>query len=354
MFWQVLGFNLMESGMFSVLPWLTMALSANLGGWIADTLVSRDVSVTVVRKVCFLSCWLTANTANPNFTHWTAQYLQDHAILVSSPHSSQSCAQGLGFKELHAFSFSGFRMHWMDILTLKIEPTDSCSCYSCWRFSHELFVCMWFSFPDHAKHWILGSCFFPHSTHPHSIASPCCLVHDVLTSTVSVPFVVGCNLSLKLAYFILEFKVRPHFCQGSRLVLRLFLLFHYMKGISAVCLLFPSPCTLLHVPLDMGLWPWFVIVTSFQFITHNFLFCNMQGCDAFSQSGLYSNHQDIGPRYSVRYSSCLFCFSAPTSSCGLILVVCVVLLVLQDSLSKTNVTAMETLCGWTFVASLLC
>jgi MFS transporter, ACS family, solute carrier family 17 (sodium-dependent inorganic phosphate cotransporter), other len=23
-----------------------------------------------------------------------------------------------------------------------------------------------------------------------------------------------------------------------------------------------------------------------------------QGCDAFSQSGLYSNHQDIGPRYS--------------------------------------------------------
>jgi ACS family sodium-dependent inorganic phosphate cotransporter len=48
---QVLGFNLMESGMFSVLPWLTMAISANLGGWIADTLVSRGVSVTVVRKI---------------------------------------------------------------------------------------------------------------------------------------------------------------------------------------------------------------------------------------------------------------------------------------------------------------
>jgi ACS family sodium-dependent inorganic phosphate cotransporter len=53
-FLQVLGFNLMESGMFSVLPWLTMALSANLGGWIADSLVSRGVSVTAVRKVCFL------------------------------------------------------------------------------------------------------------------------------------------------------------------------------------------------------------------------------------------------------------------------------------------------------------
>ncbi|XP_002979008.2 sodium-dependent phosphate transport protein 1, chloroplastic [Selaginella moellendorffii] len=48
---QVLGFNLMESGMFSVLPWLTMALSSNLGGWIADNLVKRGVSVTLVRKV---------------------------------------------------------------------------------------------------------------------------------------------------------------------------------------------------------------------------------------------------------------------------------------------------------------
>jgi len=28
-----------------------MAVSANVGGWIADTLVSRGVSVTTVRKV---------------------------------------------------------------------------------------------------------------------------------------------------------------------------------------------------------------------------------------------------------------------------------------------------------------
>jgi ACS family sodium-dependent inorganic phosphate cotransporter len=27
-----------------------------------------------------------------------------------------------------------------------------------------------------------------------------------------------------------------------------------------------------------------------------------QGTDAFSQSGLYSNHQDIGPRYAVNIS----------------------------------------------------
>eukprot|EP01018_Ginkgo_biloba_P018647 Gb_01311 [translate_table: standard] len=48
---QVLKFNLTESGLFCVLPWFTMALSANLGGWIADTLVSRGVSITTVRKV---------------------------------------------------------------------------------------------------------------------------------------------------------------------------------------------------------------------------------------------------------------------------------------------------------------
>jgi len=41
----------MESGLFCVLPWFTMAVSANVGGWIADTLVSRGVSVTTVRKV---------------------------------------------------------------------------------------------------------------------------------------------------------------------------------------------------------------------------------------------------------------------------------------------------------------
>ena len=48
---QVLGFDLLKSGIFSVLPWITMALAANIGGFIADSLVSRGVSVTTVRKV---------------------------------------------------------------------------------------------------------------------------------------------------------------------------------------------------------------------------------------------------------------------------------------------------------------
>lgn len=47
---QVLKFNLTESGLLCVLPWLTMAVFANIGGWIADTLVSKGLSITAVRK----------------------------------------------------------------------------------------------------------------------------------------------------------------------------------------------------------------------------------------------------------------------------------------------------------------
>lgn len=48
---QVLGFNLTESGLFAVLPWLTMAVASNVAGWIADSLISKGFSVTHVRKV---------------------------------------------------------------------------------------------------------------------------------------------------------------------------------------------------------------------------------------------------------------------------------------------------------------
>jgi MFS transporter, ACS family, solute carrier family 17 (sodium-dependent inorganic phosphate cotransporter), other len=48
---QVLGLDLKSSGFFSVLPWVTMAISANVGGWIADTLVEKGVSITLVRKI---------------------------------------------------------------------------------------------------------------------------------------------------------------------------------------------------------------------------------------------------------------------------------------------------------------
>jgi len=48
---QVLGCDILASGFFSVLPWVTMAVTANVGGWVADTLVARGMSVTTVRKV---------------------------------------------------------------------------------------------------------------------------------------------------------------------------------------------------------------------------------------------------------------------------------------------------------------
>ncbi|KAK9818150.1 hypothetical protein WJX72_007863 [[Myrmecia] bisecta] len=48
---QVLGLDLMKSGIYSVLPWITMAIFANVGGWIADTLINKGWSVTTVRKI---------------------------------------------------------------------------------------------------------------------------------------------------------------------------------------------------------------------------------------------------------------------------------------------------------------
>ncbi|KAI7983777.1 hypothetical protein LOK49_LG15G01574 [Camellia lanceoleosa] len=48
---KVLKFNLTESRLLCVLPWLTMAVFANIGGWIADTLVSKGLSVTTVHKI---------------------------------------------------------------------------------------------------------------------------------------------------------------------------------------------------------------------------------------------------------------------------------------------------------------
>jgi MFS transporter, ACS family, solute carrier family 17 (sodium-dependent inorganic phosphate cotransporter), other len=48
---QALGLDIVRSGALSVLPWICMALAANVGGWVADTAISRGASVTVVRKV---------------------------------------------------------------------------------------------------------------------------------------------------------------------------------------------------------------------------------------------------------------------------------------------------------------
>lgn len=46
----MLGFNLQDSGLYSVLPWITMAVMANVGGWLADSMVAKGVPVNWVRK----------------------------------------------------------------------------------------------------------------------------------------------------------------------------------------------------------------------------------------------------------------------------------------------------------------
>lgn len=98
---QVLKFNLMESGMFSVLPWLTMALAANVGGWIADTLVSRGTSVTVVRKLMQTLGFLGPAFFLTQLSHISSPF---QAVLC------MMCSQGFD-----AFSQSGLYSNHQDI-----------------------------------------------------------------------------------------------------------------------------------------------------------------------------------------------------------------------------------------------
>nr|XP_027096374.1 sodium-dependent phosphate transport protein 1, chloroplastic-like [Coffea arabica] len=83
---QVLKFNLTESGMCSVLPWLTMAFSANVGGWIADSLVSKGVSVTIVRKIM-----QTIGFLGPAFFLTQLNHVDSPAMAVLCMACSQVC-----------------------------------------------------------------------------------------------------------------------------------------------------------------------------------------------------------------------------------------------------------------------
>ncbi|PHT35868.1 Sodium-dependent phosphate transport protein 1, chloroplastic [Capsicum baccatum] len=98
---QVLKFNLTESGLFAILPWLTMAISANIGGWIADSLVRRGVSVTVVRKVM-----QTIGFLGPAFFLTQLSHVNSPAMAVLC----MACSQGSD-----AFSQSGLYSNHQDI-----------------------------------------------------------------------------------------------------------------------------------------------------------------------------------------------------------------------------------------------
>ncbi|KAM7496465.1 hypothetical protein LguiA_020879 [Lonicera macranthoides] len=98
---QVLKFNLTESGLFCVLPWLTMAFSANLGGWIADTLVSKGYSVTTVRKIM-----QTIGFLGPAFFLTQLSHINSPPMAVLC----MACSQGTD-----AFSQSGLYSNHQDI-----------------------------------------------------------------------------------------------------------------------------------------------------------------------------------------------------------------------------------------------
>lgn len=98
---QVLKFNLTESGLLCVLPWLTMAIFANLGGWIADTLVSKGISITNVRKIMQSIGFL-----GPAFFLTQLSHVKTPALAVLC----MACSQGSD-----AFSQSGLYSNHQDI-----------------------------------------------------------------------------------------------------------------------------------------------------------------------------------------------------------------------------------------------
>ncbi|KAK6920109.1 Major facilitator superfamily [Dillenia turbinata] len=98
---QVLKFNLTESGLFCVLPWLTMAAFANIGGWIADTLVSKGLSITAVRKIMQSIGFL-----GPAFFLTQLSHVRTPALAVLC----MACSQGSD-----AFSQSGLYSNHQDI-----------------------------------------------------------------------------------------------------------------------------------------------------------------------------------------------------------------------------------------------
>ncbi|CAJ1819588.1 unnamed protein product [Sphenostylis stenocarpa] len=98
---QVLKFNLTESGLLCVLPWLTMAAFANIGGWIADTLVRKGLSITNVRKIM-----QTIGFLGPAFFLSQLSHVRTPAMAVLC----MACSQGSD-----AFSQSGLYSNHQDI-----------------------------------------------------------------------------------------------------------------------------------------------------------------------------------------------------------------------------------------------
>jgi len=98
---QVLGLDLASSALLSCLPWATMAIMSNVGGWLADSAIERGTSVTTVRKVMQSIGFL-----GPAF----------FLSLLSHVHSAPAAvACMMGAQGLDAFSQSGLYSNHADI-----------------------------------------------------------------------------------------------------------------------------------------------------------------------------------------------------------------------------------------------
>ncbi|MFK8030155.1 MAG: MFS transporter [Gammaproteobacteria bacterium] len=57
-FADVHGLNLSSAGLYALAPWVVMFLMLNVGGWIADTMITKGVSTTRTRKILIVSGFL--------------------------------------------------------------------------------------------------------------------------------------------------------------------------------------------------------------------------------------------------------------------------------------------------------
>jgi len=59
-FRDVQGLTISGAGLYSAAPWLSMFIMTNVGGWIADRMIARGISTTMVRKIMQISGLLGA------------------------------------------------------------------------------------------------------------------------------------------------------------------------------------------------------------------------------------------------------------------------------------------------------
>ncbi|MEM7708717.1 MAG: ACS family MFS transporter [Pseudomonadota bacterium] len=100
-FSDALNVNLTAAGLLSVAPWVTMFLMTNIAARIADGMISRGVSVTLVRKRMQLTGLLGA-----------AMFLLAAPTVTSAPAAVAIICGALG---MLAFTWSGFAPNHLDI-----------------------------------------------------------------------------------------------------------------------------------------------------------------------------------------------------------------------------------------------